>query len=257
MEKWVPMGPVSPLPLPEIGVASNVMAVWTPVGEVHPNESPLDLSNVPLIDAAEASTFVTRKRAAEHAAGRYALATLLHKLGFDPINLQIIRDPYRKPKLMWRNGDAKSIASGPQSPALPEITLGHSNGIAIAGVSLDGSPIGLDAEPVDACHSKNILTLMASGKELQYLEQLWSDNEGLAIQESTRTWVVKEAVQKACGLGMHIAPQSFSVLDVNKVSLFHEKVRYNVEFIHWQELLDDRTFAFGFSKLNEVVNSNL
>ena len=47
MEKWVPMGPVLPLPLPEIGVASNVMAVWTPVGEVHPNESPLDLSDVP------------------------------------------------------------------------------------------------------------------------------------------------------------------------------------------------------------------
>ncbi|DAC63189.1 MAG TPA: 4-phosphopantetheinyl transferase family protein, partial [Candidatus Poseidoniales archaeon] len=100
------------------------------------------------------------------------------------------------------------------------------------------------------------LTMMASGKELQYLEQLWTNDEGLGIQETTRTWVVKEAIQKASGLGMHIAPQSFSVLDCNQISLTHEKVRYNLDFTHWQELLDDRCFAFGFSKLNESINPN-
>lgn len=256
MKKWVPMGPVSPLQLPENGVTANVMAVWTSVGEVHPNASSLDISSIPLVNATEASKFVTQKRAAEHAAGRYALATLLRNLGFDPINLQVIRDQYRKPKLMWRDVDAKSGTGGLQNQSLPEITIGHSNGVAIAAVSLDGYPIGLDAEPVGVCRSKNILTMMASGKELQYLEQLWTNDEGLGIQETTRTWVVKEAIQKASGLGMHIAPQSFSVLDCNQISLTHEKVRYNLDFTHWQELLDDRCFAFGFSKLNESINPN-
>jgi phosphopantetheinyl transferase len=257
MKKWEPMGPVSPLPIPENCVPPNVMAVWIPVGEAYLGASSLDLSNAPLVDPTEASKFVTQKRASEHAAGRYALASLLRTLGFEPNNLQIIRDEYRKPKLMWRDVDAKSREGGLQSHSLPEISLGHSNGIAVAAVSLDGSSIGLDAEPVDACRSKNILTMMASGKELQYLEQLWMNNEDLGIQESTRTWVVKEAVQKACGLGMHIAPQSFSVLDGNPVSLIHEKVRYNLEFTHWQESLDNRTFRFGFSKLIESVSSNL
>ena len=185
------------------------------------------------------------------------MASLLRTLGFEPNDVQIIRDEYRKPKLKWRDVDAKSREGRLQNHSLPEISLGHSNGIAVAAVSLDGSPIGLDAEPADSCRSKNILTMMASGKELQYLEQLWTNNEDLGIQESTRTWVVKEAVQKACGLGMHIAPQSFSVLDGNPVSLIHDKVRYNLEFTHWQESLDNRSFRFGFSKLIESVSSNL
>ena len=139
---------------------------------------------------------------------------------------------------------------------MPEITLGHSNGVAVAAVSLDGALIGLDAEPLDVSRPKNLLTMMASGEELQYLEQLWEIDEKLGMQESTRTWVVKEAVQKACGLGMHIAPQSFSVLNCDEVVLSHDNVGYRLEVVHWRELLEGRSFVFGFSRLKEVVNSN-
>ena len=257
MSKWQPAGLVSPLPLPEICSPSKVIAVWIPVGENPTSAPPLDISRVPLVDAFEASTFVTQKRSAEHAAGRYALATLLRDIGFDPYDLRIVRDEHRKPNLVWRDAEARSRAGGPLSPSLPEITLSHSNGIAIAAVSLDSSLIGLDAEPLDAPRPRNILTMMASGEELQYLEQLWLIDEQLGMQESTRTWVVKEAVQKACGLGMHVAPQSFSVLNSDQVVLSHEQVGYRLDAIHWRELLDGRSFVFGFSRLIEVVNSNL
>ena len=92
MELWRPFGMVSPLPLPERCGVDEVIAVWMPVAQSRP-DSPLPiLTNVPLVDAFEASTFVTAKRAHEHASARYALATLLRDIGFDPFDLQIVRD---------------------------------------------------------------------------------------------------------------------------------------------------------------------
>ena len=250
---WQPAGLVSPLPLPEEWGLDNVIAVWIPVGLDNPREPLPDLSNVPLVDPLEASTFVTPKRALEHASARYALATLLRDIGFDPFDLRVVRDEHRKPNLTWRDHEARKRAGGPLSPALPEITLGHSNGISIAAISLNGSSIGLDAEPLDLPRARNLLTMMTSGEELQYLEQLWEIDARVGMQEATRTWVVKEAVQKACGLGMHVPPQTFTVLNCDEVVLSHDGQGYRLEAYHWRELLDDRPFVFGFSRLIEVV----
>ena len=253
MVKWRPSGLVSPLPLPESCGGDTVIAVWMPVGTPNPEDSAPTLSDLPLVDPFEASTFATAKRAMEHASARYALATLLRDLGFDPFDLRVVRDEHRKPILMWRDQEARERAGGPLSPKLPEITLGHSNGISIAAVSLNGSMIGLDAEPLDAPRPRNLLTMMTSGEELQYLEQLWDIDQRVGIQEATRTWVVKEAVQKASGLGMHIAPQSFSVLNRDEIVLSHDGHGYRLEAHYWRELLDGRAFAFGFSRLIEIV----
>ena len=250
---WQPAGPVSPLPLPEEWGLNDVIAVWTPVA-LNPSEKSLpNLSNVPLVDSLEASTFATSKRAHEHASARYALANLLRDIGLNPRDLRVARDEYRKPNLMWRDHEARERAGGSLSPALPEITLGHSNGISIAAISLNGSLIGLDAEPLDLPRPRNLLTMMSSGDELQYLEQLWDTDARVGMQEATRTWVVKEAVQKACGLGMHVPPQSFSVLNCDEVVLSHNDHGYRLEAYHWRELLDGRPFAFGFSKLIEIM----
>ena len=253
MVDWQPAGLVSPLPLPEACGLDDVIAVWMPVGSTNPDESLPNLSNVPLVDAFEVSTFGTPKRALEHASARYALATLLRDIGFDPFDLRVVRDEHRKPKLVWRDHEARVRAGGPLSPALPEITLGHSNGISIAAVSLNRSLIGLDAEPLDLPRPRNLLTMMTSGEELQYLEQLWEIDARVGMQEATRTWVVKEAVQKACGLGMHVPPQTFRVLNCDEVVLSHDGDGYRLEAYHWRELLDGRPFAFGFSRLIEVV----
>ncbi len=257
MSKWEPTGLVSPLPIPENCTPSNVASVWMPVGHISPVSPPLDITGVPLVDTLEASTFVTQKRASEHASGRYALATLLREIGYNPADLRIVRNEYRKPILEWKDtgNRTQECASSAPSP-LPDITISHSNGIAIAAVSLDGSLIGLDAEPLNISRSKNLLTMMASGEELQHLEKTWAKDELMGVQESNRTWVMKEAVQKACGLGMHISPQSFSVLNRDRVLVSHQHMEYHLEVFHWRELLDDRPFVFGFSRLNEDVNSN-
>ena len=99
MQKWVPMGPVSPLQLPENGVTTNVMAVWTSVGEAHPNASSLDISSIPLVNATEASKFVTQKRAAEHAA-----VGAPPELGGPPLRLRH-RRVGRSPLVLFRRRD--------------------------------------------------------------------------------------------------------------------------------------------------------
>ncbi|MDP6906052.1 MAG: 4'-phosphopantetheinyl transferase superfamily protein [Candidatus Thalassarchaeaceae archaeon] len=250
---WSPAGIVSPLPLPEVCGSDRVFAVWMPVRSVHPNSPKSDISRVPLVDPFEASTFVVSKRVEEHAAGRYALATLLRDIGFDPYDLQIIRDQHRKPTLGWRDETARLRAGGVHSPVLPEITLGHSNGVAIAAVSVDGCMIGLDAEPLDYPRPRNLLPMMVSGEEFHYLDQLWDIDEQIGMQETTKTWVAKEAVQKACGLGMHIAPQSFSVLNKEEVTLSYENRGYRLEVCNWSELIGGRSFIIGFSRVIEVV----
>ena len=253
MEYWRPFGLVSPLPLPERCGVDEVIAVWMPVEQPRPEDPLPVLTNVPLVDAFEASTFATAKRAHEHASARYALATLLRDIGFDPFDLQIVRDEHRKPSLVWKDAEASIRAGGPLSPKLPEITLSHSNGVSIAAVSLNGTSIGIDAEPLGVPRARNLLTMMTSGEELQYLEQLWDIDAGVGMQEATRTWVVKEAIQKACGLGMHVAPQSFSVLNCDEVVVSHEIHGFRLEVHHWRELLDGRPFSFGFSRLIEAV----
>ena len=253
MEIWRPKGLVSPLHLPEECGVNEVIAVWMPVGDVRPEDPLPNLTNVPLVNAFEASTFATAKRASEHASARYALATLLKDIGFDPLDIQIVRDEHRKPKLVWKDAEARVRAGGPLSPQLPEISLGHSNGVSIAAVSLNGSSIGIDAEPLGVTRARNLLTMMTSGEELQSLEQLWEIDARRGMQEATRTWVVKEAVQKACGLGMHVAPQSFSVLDRDEVALSHDGHGFRLEVHHWRELLDGHPFCFGFSRLLEAV----
>ncbi len=252
-KSWTPPGIVSPLPLPAACDNGNVFAVWTPVRNSQDMSQKSDISHVPLVDPFEATTFAVPKRVEEHASGRYALATLLKDIGFDPYDLRIVRDEHRKPNLAWRDEKARIRAGGPLSPPLPEISIGHSGGIAIAAVSIDGTLIGIDAEPLDQVRPRNLLPMMVAGEEFQYLDQLWGIDERIGIQETTRTWVMKEAVQKACGLGMHVAPQSFTVLNRKEVTLSHANHGYRLEVHHWNELLDGSSFAFGFSRLLEVV----
>ena len=252
MINWQPAGRVTPISLPEGCGLDDVIAAWMPVG-THDSSTPIpNLSSVPLVDPSEASTFVTSKRALEHAAARFVLATLLRDNGFNPSDLSVVRDEHRKPTLVWRDCKSRESSSRQGFQALPEITLGHSNGISIAAISPNGSLIGLDAEPLDVPRARNLLTMMTSGEELQYHEKLWETDSTIGMQEATKTWVVKEAVQKACGLGMHIAPQTFTVFNCEEVSLSHDGHGYRLATHHWRESLDGRSFAFGFSRLIAV-----
>ncbi|MEE2812585.1 MAG: 4'-phosphopantetheinyl transferase superfamily protein [Candidatus Thermoplasmatota archaeon] len=238
---WNPAGPVSRLSLPPNCDQVGVQAVWIPVHDTSPVDELPDLSQVPLVNQSEASTFVIPKRAHEHAAGRYALARLLQENGLDPNELQIIRDENRKPSLIWNDNHVDT--------PLPEITIGHSGGIAIAAISIDGTQIGLDAEPLEHPRQRNLLPMMASGVEYQYLNDIWDLDAEIGMQEATRTWVMKEAVQKACGYGMQIPPLSFNVLNKDEVELSHDGQGFRLTTHHWLEHLMGQSFAFGFSRM--------
>ena len=65
--------------------------------------------------------------------------------------------------------------------------------------------------------------------------------------------MVKDAVRKATEFGMHITPESFSVLNRDEIVLSHDGHGYRLEAHYLRELLDGRAFAFGFSRLIEIV----
>ena len=242
---WNPAGPVSRLYLPSNCDQVDVQAVWIPVHDASPVDEIPDISQVPLVNQSEASTFVIPKRAYEHAAGRYALARLLQGIGLDPNDLQIIRDENRKPSLIWNDIHVDL--------PLPEITIGHSGGIAIAAISVDGTQIGLDVEPLEHPRQRNLLSMMASGVEFQYLNDVWDLDAEIGMKETTRTWVMKEAVQKACGYGMQITPLSFNVLNKDEVELSHDGQGFRLTTDHWLEDLMGQSFAFGFSRMLSIV----
>jgi phosphopantetheinyl transferase len=72
--------------------------------------------------------------------------------------------------------------------------------------------VGFDIEPLDRPRIREILPLMAAGAELQHLESCWDADPTTASELTTEVWVAKEAIQKAAGVGMGLAPQSFSIL---------------------------------------------
>ncbi|MBN17520.1 MAG: hypothetical protein CMB37_05110 [Euryarchaeota archaeon] len=239
---WEPSGVVSPISIPCND--NNIHSGWISVGDFEHNSEIPDISGVPLVDPSEASTFATPKRAYEHAAARHVLATLLHDIGFEADKIAVSRNQYRKPNLVW-----KDITSSSLNQKLPEISLCHSGGIAIATVSVDAGPIGLDAEPLESMRSRNILSMMSSADEMQHLNDLWDVDEAVAIQETNRIWVIKESVQKACGFGMHLPPQSFAVHEHEDITVNHSGQTYHIQTNHWVETLDDIPFQLGFSKV--------
>ncbi|MEC9090956.1 MAG: 4'-phosphopantetheinyl transferase superfamily protein, partial [Candidatus Thermoplasmatota archaeon] len=74
-------------------------------------------------------------------------------------------------------------------------------------------------------------------------------DEAVAIQETNRIWVIKESVQKACGFGMHLPPQSFAVHEHEDITVNHNGQTYHIQTNHWVETLDDIPFQLGFSKV--------
>ena len=107
--------------------------------------------------------------------------------------------------------------------------------------------IGLDIEPLDVTRQRNILPLMASPSERTSLAKLWDLDAEEASVRTTELWVDKEAILKATGLGMGLAPQSFTADGLHEVPIpnrgvFHI-VRSRVE-------LDGRPFALSLSYQN-------
>ena len=148
-----------------------------------------------LVDIDEYNSFKTDKRRIEHVSARVALCSILEKWGLDVDQMQIVRDNNRAPSLQWLNGIYRS-------EPLPGISLGHSNGSAVAAVIEPGWWVGIDAEPDDRIIAVNAFDQFCKGAEL---EMLVSRSE-----DAIKLWTSKEAVQKSMHLGMNLNPREIT-----------------------------------------------
>ncbi|WP_179130893.1 4'-phosphopantetheinyl transferase family protein [Candidatus Entotheonella palauensis] len=144
-------------------------------------------------EQAEWATFATRKRAEEFRAGRHLLRTALTAQGFQTEALSITRDSHRAPVLRGL----------PQPPSFSICHCGHlaERAWSLVLIGPPGWQIGLDAEPLTPPLPTSVLGIMARGAE----------REALAAADAftrLRAWVLKECVQKALKLGMHLDPRT-------------------------------------------------
>ena len=162
----------------------------------------------PFVDAAEVKRFRVLRRRAEHVTARHLLLRVLQRWQADSLpGLTIIRDDYRAPHLLgWPDG----------SP--PFISICHTNGIALVAVCT--SPVGIDAEPRHAIRHSGLKHEIMSQAEVEILGHFADEPETI-----NRVWTSKEAIQKACGLGMSLLPATIPLVNNHGTDPFGEMVQ--------------------------------
>ena len=235
---WSPEGEVEYLTSPfsdsaEWGRPSTLIG-RLPIRVTKPDTRPLVNQRLPrLCSTFEVSRFSTSKRYEEHLAGRWLVGELLEKWGIEISGLEIIRDENRAPSLSWR--------MEPEfNKPLPSITIGHSEGWAIAALSEPDNDVGIDAEHADREISSSAFVMMARGKELQHLNA----NPDSAIS----IWTAKEAVQKALHLGMHLNPRKVKGKWPNPIgdlAVIIPIEKNNIQLETWQ--YDDLRISLAFN----------
>lgn len=113
-----------------------------------------------------------------------------------PADLRIGRDAAGRPRV--RIGEVEPVA----------LSLAHCGGAAVAAVASAGTPVGIDAEVVDARGPVFARLALTTG-ELR----LGADDDPDAWV--TRVWTIKEAVAKAAGTGLQGRPKDFVVTGVD------------------------------------------
>ncbi len=200
---WKP--PSIPTQLNLVGnIYGQFHAVWMNTRTPEATDPIPDISHLHFVDPIEAQSFKVAKRAEEHAAGRFLIAHLLQQNGYVVEDYQIKRDEFRRPILI--------------GPKPISISISHSGGVAIAIIGPTELSVGIDVE-LDNTRQRNLLPLMAAGNELEKLETAWDHDSDAAKTLTNSIWVMKEAIQKATGLGMGLAPQSFEVLGKNVITI--------------------------------------
>ena len=211
---WTPMGEVEIIdsPFTENTAMSRprIMLGRMPIRQSDTNSRPPPNLCLPLLCSSfEVSTFVTEKRYEEHLAGRWLVSTLLGHWGFDSSQLVIERNEHRAPILAWKDNSRSN-------ETLPSISIGHSEGWAVAALCDSSRDVGIDAEPASRSIGTPAFTMMASGDELATLQA--------CPEIALPIWTAKEAVQKALRLGMHLNPRKVSAKWPNPIGNFTTKI---------------------------------
>lgn len=108
-------------------------------------------------------------------------------------------------------------------------SIAHSHELAVVAIAGDG-PVGVDLERVRAIDTSEIGPLVLSAAEL-------AQSTDAAIEDGLRTffrrWTAKEALLKATGHGLRIAP---SLVDVGTVDALRARVRHPADGRDWSVL---------------------
>ncbi|MCP5371492.1 MAG: 4'-phosphopantetheinyl transferase superfamily protein [Hyphomicrobiales bacterium] len=147
-------------------------------------------------ELARARAFQNPAAARDFAAGRQALRALLGRyLGRPPGAVDLVTGPHGKP----------ALAAG--SPAL-SFNLSHAEGVVLVALGRDGE-LGVDVERSPApAGFLDVAGSYFSTAEARRLAALPAAAAGAAF---LRLWTRKEAVAKACGLGMSLPPDRIRV----------------------------------------------
>ncbi len=177
------------------------------------------LAEVPLAQADEVATFVTKKRRHEHLTGRWLLGKALIRWGVNDMSVvEVVRDERRAPSLVHIQGVWK------RTP-LPNFSITHSDGMVFLALADSTWSVGLDAEPLHRTLAENAYDLMAKGHELATLRT--------SPKHVFRAWTGKEAVQKCLGMGMHLNPREIEIpIEGNKVHITIENLKIQLDYWH-------------------------
>ena len=167
-----------------------------------------DVLDHPLIDDAEVKRFRVLRRRAEHVTARHLLLQVLQRWQVDSLSgIGIKRDDNRAPHLTGWPDDQP-----------PFISICHTNGIALVAVCT--SPVGIDAEPRHAVRHSGLRHEIMSQVEVEVLGDSADEPEVI-----NRVWTAKEAIQKACGLGMRLVPATIPLVNGLSTDPFNQMVR--------------------------------
>lgn len=226
---WTPAGDPAWLDCAPFGIPRQVKVASLPIRLHQVKDDIPDIADIDLVDASEAATFASAKRAEEHVSGRWLLAWMLRRAvpNLDLASIEVVRAEHRAPELSWLQGTYRS-------DPFPSFSITTSHELALVAISNPESRIGIDTEPLDEPRSPNLLDMMATGEESARLASAF-ESQGATIMN--RVWTAKEAVLKALGRGMSIPPPRIVVLGPD------ERILSQVEYE--QQRIDLRTFEVG------------
>ena len=152
-------------------------------------------------------------------------ARTTHGQDLAPADVEIISNDRGKPVVRRVAGIA-----GP----LPEVSMSHSNGLAVAALISPGGCIGVDVQRLRSVRAADVL---AGGFDAD--EQAWLRARGVDENDPTRVigcWCAKEAAAKAAGLGLEGEPKQWRVVA-------HDPLSGHVEVAHVGQVYRVQVFA--------------
>lgn len=144
-------------------------------------------------------------RRGEWLLGRIAAKELLrrwardhHQVDLAPADVTIHNDAEGKPHAV-----CSALAA-----AVPDISISHQNGVAIAAIADPGFAVGIDLQHIPDSSAANLVALRFAAREKEILERYAGEDKQRAV---TVMWSAKEAAAKSAGQGLFSAMQEWIV----------------------------------------------